>query len=106
MMQKNKGAGQGALGTAQSKHNITDSTAEVAPLVRFLDAVKNARERLRVDVKTYKGKTYLDCRVWFVGEDGEYHPSSKGFMVRPEMAPELLRGIDLAARSFDPKGAN
>ncbi len=80
--------------------------SDTSNLVRFLDAVKNARERLRIDVKTYKGKTYLDCRVWFIGQDGEYYPSSKGFMVRPEMAPELLRGIDLAARSIDPKGVN
>lgn len=73
-------------------------------LVRFLDAVKNASERVRVDVKTYRGNTYIDIRVWYVDAAGEYHPSSKGIMLKPTLAPELLRGIALAAQSFDSKG--
>ncbi|WP_083245296.1 transcriptional coactivator p15/PC4 family protein [Paraburkholderia nodosa] len=75
-------------------------------LVRFLDLVKNPSERLRVDVKEFRGNTYIDVRVWYVTDDGDYRPSSKGVMFKPALAAELMRGLALAARSFDPRGAN
>ncbi|ASW00018.1 transcriptional coactivator p15/PC4 family protein [Paraburkholderia aromaticivorans] len=93
-------------GKAQAGRNDTaNSSSDTEYLVRFLDAVKNASERLRVDLKTYRGNTYIDIRVWYVDAAGQYHPSSKGVMLKPTLAPELLRGIALAAQSFDPKGA-
>ncbi|CAM2158382.1 Transcriptional coactivator p15 (PC4) C-terminal domain-containing protein [Paraburkholderia tropica] len=75
-------------------------------LTRFLDAVKNPSERLRVDVKEYRGSMYIDVRVWYVTDRGDYRPSSKGVMFKPTLAAELMRGLALAARSVDPKGAN
>lgn len=93
-------------GKAQAGRNDTNnSSSDTQYLVRFLDAVKNPSERLRVDVKTYRGNTYIDVRIWYVTDDGEYRPSSKGVMIKPTMAAELLRGIALAAQSFDPKEA-
>ncbi|SAL75804.1 Transcriptional Coactivator p15 (PC4) [Caballeronia arvi] len=89
-----------------SQNDADNSSSDAEHLVRFLDAVKNASERLRVDVKTYRGSTYIDIRVWYVTDDGDYRPSSKGVTLKPTMAPELLRGIALAARSFDPREAN
>jgi hypothetical protein len=77
-----------------------------AHLVRFLDAVKNPSERLRVDVKEYRGNTYIDIRVWYVTDDGDYRPSNKGVMFKPMLAAELMRGLALAAHSVDPKGAS
>ncbi|MGF6663829.1 hypothetical protein QF000_005497 [Paraburkholderia atlantica] len=98
--QKNS-APQGA-----DKKNLTSAHVSTDHLMRFLDAVKNANERLRVDVKEYRGNTYIDIRVWYVTDDGDYRPSNKGVMFKPTLAAELLRGINLAVRSFDPKGAN
>ncbi len=68
--------------------------------------MKNPSERLRVDVKEYRGNTYIDIRVWYAAEGGEYRPSSKGVTFKPMLAPELMRGLALAARAVDPKGAN
>ncbi|MBB5506705.1 transcriptional coactivator p15/PC4 family protein [Paraburkholderia atlantica] len=101
MRQKNR-APQGA-----NKKNLTSSNVntDTDHLVRFLDAVKNPSERLRVDVKEYRGNTYIDIRVWYVTDDGDYRPSNKGVMFKPTLAGELLRGVNLAARSVDPKGA-
>ncbi|MGF6974921.1 hypothetical protein QFZ94_003371 [Paraburkholderia sp. JPY465] len=86
--------------------DCANSSSDTEYLVRFLDAVKNASERLRVDAKTYRGNTYIDIRVWYVTDDGDYRPSGKGIMIKPTMAPELLRSVALAAQSFDPKEAN
>lgn len=103
MRQKNS-APQGAR--KQNLINETNVNTGSDCLVRFLDAVKNPSERLRVDVKEYRGNTYIDIRVWYVTDDGDYRPSSKGVMFKPALAAELMRGLALAARSFDPKGAN
>lgn len=92
-------------GQPQSRCCCDDLNTGGEHIVRFLDAVKNASERVRIDVKTYRGNTYIDIRVWYVDAGGEYRPSSKGIMVKPTLAPELLRGIALAAQSFDPKEA-
>lgn len=92
-------------GRPQSRSWSKEFNAGGEHIIRFLDAVKNASERVRIDVKTYRGNTYIDIRVWYVDAGGEYRPSSKGIMVKPTLAPELLRGIALAAQSFDPKEA-
>lgn len=91
--------------TQAGQNDTVNSSSDTEYLVRFLDAVKNPSERLRVDVKTYRGNTYIDVRIWYVTDDGEYRPSSKGVMIKPTLAPELLRGIALAAQSLDPKEA-
>lgn len=88
------------------RNDIADSNSDTEYFSRFLDAVKNASERVRVDVKNFRGNTYIDIRVWYVTDDGDYRPSNKGIMIKPTLAPELLRGIALAAQSFDPKEAN
>ncbi|MCL9851189.1 transcriptional coactivator p15/PC4 family protein [Ralstonia solanacearum P673] len=79
------------------------TTAATIP-TRFLDLQKNARERLRIHVKEYKGLTYVDLRVWFVAEDGEYVPSSKGVMLKPGHVVEVAQGLLLASQAADVKG--
>ncbi|MBB6581896.1 transcriptional coactivator p15/PC4 family protein [Ralstonia solanacearum] len=77
----------------------------VAPVATsFLDLQKNNRERLRIEVKEYKGLTYVDLRVWFVGENGEYAPSSKGVMLKPRHVVEVAQGLLLASQAADVKG--
>ncbi|WP_322095153.1 transcriptional coactivator p15/PC4 family protein [Paraburkholderia bannensis] len=66
---------------------------------------KNSRERLRVTVGEYKGHQYVGARLWFVGTDGQYRPSRSGFNLRPELVPELIQALGLAARAADPNGA-
>ena len=70
----------------------------------LLDLQKNSRERLRVQVKEYKGLTYVDLRVWYIGEDGEFAPSSKGVMLKPCHVVEVAQGLMLASQAVDPQG--
>ncbi|MGA3845976.1 transcriptional coactivator p15/PC4 family protein [Ralstonia nicotianae] len=79
------------------------STAATDPL-SFLDIQKNSRERLRIQVKEYKGLSYVDLRVWFVGGDGTYAPSSKGVMLKPCHVVEVAQGLLLASQAADAKG--
>lgn len=54
---------------------------------------KNALEEVRVSISTYKGRKYLDIRVFYQGDDGEYKPSKKGVALSPELLPELETAI-------------
>ena len=86
--------------SAEKKKAAHDN--EAYPL-SFLDLQKNSRERLRVQMKEYKGLTYVDLRVWYVGEDGEYAPSGKGVMLRPCQVVEVAQGLLLAGQAIDPQ---
>ncbi|WP_296650433.1 transcriptional coactivator p15/PC4 family protein [Paraburkholderia sp.] len=101
--QNERGRGADTLTTPTTGADVNTDSGH---LVRFLDTVKNRRERLRVDVKEYRGNTYIDIRVWYAAEGGEYRPSSKGIMIKPTLAAELMRGLSLAARSSEQLGAN
>lgn len=70
----------------------------------FLDLQKNSRQRLRVQVKTFKGSEYVDLRVWYVGEDGEYAPSGKGVMLKPAHVVEIAQALLLAGQAVEPQG--
>jgi hypothetical protein len=72
---------------------------------QFLDLRKSDSERLRVQVKEYRGRVYIDLRTWYVAEDGEYRPSSKGVTIKPTQVPEVVQALMLAGQSFDPKEA-
>jgi len=71
-----------------------------------LDLQKNARERLRITHSTFKGKLYIDLRVWFVDETGDYQPSRSGVSIRPDHLAQVVQGLMLAARGIDPNGVS
>lgn len=72
--------------------------------VPVLDLQKNARERLRVTHTTFKGRPYIDLRVWFVDEAGDYQPSRSGVSIRPDHLAEVVRGLTLAGRELPTGG--
>lgn len=45
--------------------------------------MKNALEEVRVSVSTYKGKKYVDFRVYYQDDSGEYKPSKKVLLSVP-----------------------
>jgi len=58
---------------------------------------KSETEEVRVTLRNYKGKAYLDIRVYFCteGMDG-FKPTKKGLTLAAELAPELekaFRGV-------------
>jgi hypothetical protein len=55
--------------------------------------MKNALEEVRVSVSTFKGKKYVDIRVYYQDDSGEFKPSKKGIAISPELLPELENSI-------------
>jgi hypothetical protein len=55
---------------------------------------KNALEEIRVSLSRYKGKQYIDIRVYYKGDDGDFHPSKKGITLPPDLFPDLDEGMN------------
>ncbi len=54
---------------------------------------KNSAERVQVTLSTFKGREYMDLRVYFEGDDGEMHPSRKGLTLSTALLPDLESAI-------------
>jgi hypothetical protein len=54
---------------------------------------KNPLEEVRSSVTFFKGKQYVDIRIYYKGDDGEYHPSKKGLTLSVDLFPELEIGV-------------
>jgi len=54
---------------------------------------KNAMERVQVVAKTYKGKPYIDARIFFQADDGEWRPTPKGLCLAPDLARQVAAAM-------------
>ncbi len=58
---------------------------------------RSATEQLQIAVKEYKGKSYLDLRIFYTTDDGaNWLPTKKGVTVSPENLSILKDAIDKA----------
>lgn len=54
-------------------------------------------EEVRLSLRKYKGRQYLDLRLWFLhGETGEYLPTKKGLIVGVEHLNDLKCAVERA----------
>ena len=52
---------------------------------------RSATEQLQIAINSYKGKSYLDLRIFYTTDDGiNWNPTKKGVTVSPENL-ELLK---------------
>ena len=54
---------------------------------------KNPLEEIRISLTVYKKKQYLDLRVYYKGDDGEYHPSKKGLTLSLDLMSDLEEAV-------------
>jgi len=62
---------------------------------------KNSAETVRTSISEFKGKLYIDFRVWSAGAAdslGEVRPTKKGLTISTEILPDLLKAVQLAIR--------
>jgi len=66
---------------------------------------KNSREELKVTLNEFKGRQYVDVRVYYRGKEGdEFKPSRKGVMIRPGHLDPLIEALSEARRELDEAG--
>ncbi len=54
------------------------------------DLERNATEVVRVSAEEFKGRKYIDIRIYFKDSEGEWRPTKKGVTVQPDKVDELL----------------
>ncbi len=62
-------------------------------LVLIKELEKGAKERIRVTVDEFKGRKYVDCRVYWQDSDGEWKPSKKGIALTQETIDEVIEAL-------------
>ena len=65
--------------------------ADEKELVHSFD--KSPTEQIQVSLSEYKGKTYVDLRIYYKANDGEYRPTKKGITLSPDLLPELGEAV-------------
>lgn len=54
---------------------------------------RNAEETVQVSLSVFKGKTYVDFRLFYEDAEGELKPTKKGITVTPELWDEFRAGV-------------
>lgn len=57
---------------------------------------RNAEETLQVSLATFKGRTYVDIRLYYTDADGQLKPTKKGVTVPPDLWDQFRQGVRLA----------
>jgi hypothetical protein len=62
---------------------------------------KNPLEEVRASITVFKGKQYIDLRIFYKGDDGEFHPSKKGLTLSFDLLQELEQAIVKLREAID-----
>jgi len=57
-------------------------------------------EVVRVSVEEYKGRKYLDVRIYFENDEGEWKPTKKGVTIQPDKIDLFMDLIRQAKESL------
>lgn len=64
---------------------------------------RNPTERLRVSTESYKGRDYIDVRIYYEADDGEWKPTKKGVTIAPDKAEEFIELVSKASKEMGGK---
>lgn len=63
---------------------------------------RSATEQLQIAIKEFKGKSYLDMRIFYTTDDGaSWLPTKKGVTCSPENIGILKDAIEEAMKEFE-----
>lgn len=57
---------------------------------------KNSAERIRVSVTDYKGHQFIDCRVYYEDDQGEWKPTRKGIALNNQTIKNVIEALQKA----------
>ena len=64
------------------------------------DIPRNETEVLRVSTAEFKGRKYVDVRVYFESDQGEWKPTKKGVTIQPDKVEEFIELIKKASKAL------
>lgn len=51
---------------------------------------KNSTEKIKVSTESYKGHDFIDVRVYYEDDTGEWRPTKKGIAIASEKVDDLI----------------
>jgi len=57
---------------------------------------RNAEETLRVSVREFKGRVFVDFRLFYANDKGELLPSKKGVTITPDLWDAFRAAVEAA----------
>lgn len=57
---------------------------------------RNSEETMQISVSTFKGRTYVDIRLYFADAEGQLKPTKKGVTVTPELWDRFREALRVA----------
>jgi hypothetical protein len=62
---------------------------------------RSATEEIQIAINEYKGKKYLDLRVYYTTDDGiNWNPTKKGVTFSPDRLEDLKTAVEAAIAEF------
>jgi hypothetical protein len=61
------------------------------------DIERGETEVLRISAEEFKGRKYIDVRIYFENEEGEWKPTKKGVTIQPDKVDVFIDLIKKAA---------
>ena len=58
------------------------------------DIQKNALEIIRIQRRDYKGRQFVDIRVHYQDDNGEFKQTKKGITINPALVGELIKALE------------
>jgi len=53
-------------------------------------------EELRISIDTYRGRRYINVRIWYQAEDGSFRPTKRGVTIRENEIEKAIKALRLA----------
>lgn len=53
----------------------------------------NPTEEVRAGIKEFKGRRYIDLRIYYMDDQGEWKPTRKGISLATDFMPELKNAV-------------
>jgi len=66
---------------------------------------RNRRETIRVTQESYHGHRFVQLRVWFKAEDGEFRPGKSGIAIAPDKLDAAIAALQAARLKMAGEGA-
>jgi hypothetical protein len=58
---------------------------------------RNATEELQIAINEYKGKKYVDLRIYYTTDEGDnWNPTKKGITVPPDKIDDVIEALEKA----------
>ncbi|MCU0660707.1 MAG: transcriptional coactivator p15/PC4 family protein [Myxococcota bacterium] len=54
---------------------------------------RNPTEEVRAGIKEFKGRRYIDLRIYYMDDQGEWKPTRKGISLSTDFMPELKEAV-------------